>query len=282
MNCFLCPLTKKTLVVPVVAADGYTYEKSAIESYLASGKTTSPITGDELPDKSLIPNKTLRSIIRSNSVKKLEELQQKYLETKADNIVVANPSKKAPEVLKLLHLIDNTLTQYKEGVMSAGECLKGLEGLVDVLPEDDELLQEFALLCFWTHNYAKAEKALDVLSKHPLFDLIKPLLGVYLKAQNNKAEAESIYDSLCKAKEDNLFRVRDIKYKAIALNGLGRNQEALTHFNAYEVFVPFDPSVYVLFKAKALKDMGMSKELNVLQTDYFIKYGNFKELAEIK
>eukprot|EP00826_Nyctotherus_ovalis_P058535 TRINITY_DN8051_c0_g1_i10.p1 TRINITY_DN8051_c0_g1~~TRINITY_DN8051_c0_g1_i10.p1 ORF type:complete len:121 (+),score=46.33 TRINITY_DN8051_c0_g1_i10:76-438(+) len=114
------------------------------------------------------------------------------------------------------------------------------------------------------------------------FNVIKPLLDVYLKAQSNKAEAQKIYDSLCKAKEDNLFRVRDIKYKAIALNGLGRNQEALTHFNAYEVFVPFDTSVYVLFKAKTLRDMGMSKELNMLQTDYFIKYGNFKELANIK
>ena len=278
----MCPLTKKTLTEPVVATDGYTYEKSAIEAYFDSGKTMSPITGEEIVDKSLIPNKTLRSLILSNSVKKLEELQQKYLETKAENIVILNSSKKASEILKTLRNTETILKQYKDGVIDIEKCLKELEGFIDLLPEDDELLQEFTLLCYWIGNYERAEKALNILSKHPLFDMVKPLFGVYAKAKTNKSEALKTFEELCKLKEDNLFRVRDVKYKAIALNGLEKNEEAMTHFNAYEVFVPFDPSVYVLFKAKTLRDIGNSKELKTLQADYFIKYGNFKELSDIK
>lgn len=47
---------------PVLAADGYSYERSAIESWLA-GHNTSPMTNGALPHRNLIPNHALRSSI---------------------------------------------------------------------------------------------------------------------------------------------------------------------------------------------------------------------------
>lgn len=47
---------------PVMAGDGYTYERLAIESWLAN-HGTSPISNEELPNKSLIANHSLRSAI---------------------------------------------------------------------------------------------------------------------------------------------------------------------------------------------------------------------------
>merc|ERR1719502_756330 len=61
---FECPLTLELLNEPVKAADGITYEKAAIELWLSGGNTTSPITGAELTNKKLVPDKKLRDSIR--------------------------------------------------------------------------------------------------------------------------------------------------------------------------------------------------------------------------
>ncbi|EOD31632.1 hypothetical protein EMIHUDRAFT_231606 [Emiliania huxleyi CCMP1516] len=48
---------------PVMAADGHSYERSAIERWLAT-KSTSPMTGVALVHSFLAPNHTLRRQIR--------------------------------------------------------------------------------------------------------------------------------------------------------------------------------------------------------------------------
>jgi len=47
---------------PVIAADGFTYERSAIEAWLQK-KSTSPMTNSPLEHLNLIPNHSLRSNI---------------------------------------------------------------------------------------------------------------------------------------------------------------------------------------------------------------------------
>ena len=58
---FLCPITYQIMENPIKAADGRTYEKSAIEDWYASGKIKSPVTGIKLSDKNLINNNNLKS-----------------------------------------------------------------------------------------------------------------------------------------------------------------------------------------------------------------------------
>ena len=60
---FICPITTEIMVEPVVAADGQSYERTAIERWLAT-KSTSPLTGGELERSILIPNHNLRRTIR--------------------------------------------------------------------------------------------------------------------------------------------------------------------------------------------------------------------------
>ena len=43
---FQCPLSERLMVDPVTAADGYTYERKAIEGWVAEGQETSPMTGE--------------------------------------------------------------------------------------------------------------------------------------------------------------------------------------------------------------------------------------------
>ncbi|CAD7700374.1 unnamed protein product [Ostreobium quekettii] len=60
---FSCPLTNKLMEDPVVAADGFTYERSSIEEWLVqNGK--SPMTKQPLLHKELVPNLTMRAAIR--------------------------------------------------------------------------------------------------------------------------------------------------------------------------------------------------------------------------
>ncbi|EIE25801.1 hypothetical protein COCSUDRAFT_60813 [Coccomyxa subellipsoidea C-169] len=47
---------------PVVAADGFTYSRAAIEEWLRRGHNTSPMTNKRLANKHLVPNNAMRSI----------------------------------------------------------------------------------------------------------------------------------------------------------------------------------------------------------------------------
>ena len=57
-----CPITCDVMVDPVMAADGHTYERASIETWLEQHET-SPITNLVLDHKGLVPNHALRSSI---------------------------------------------------------------------------------------------------------------------------------------------------------------------------------------------------------------------------
>ena len=59
---FNCPITHCTLIDPVIAADGFTYERHAIERWLRSSDR-SPSTNLPLPHRGVVPNLGLRSAI---------------------------------------------------------------------------------------------------------------------------------------------------------------------------------------------------------------------------
>lgn len=65
---------------PVVAADGHTYERKAIEEWIASNKGRSPVTKAKLKDKSLFPNCALRS--------QIEEWQSSHYTVKSTALAV--------------------------------------------------------------------------------------------------------------------------------------------------------------------------------------------------
>jgi hypothetical protein len=60
----VCPITAELFRDPVLCVgDGYTYEREAAEKWFADGKTTSPMTGAELPEsqRRLVPNFNART-----------------------------------------------------------------------------------------------------------------------------------------------------------------------------------------------------------------------------
>ena len=59
-----CPITTELMDDPVMATDGHTYERRAIEQWFATGKATSPKTGEALAMIAVFPNHSMRSMIR--------------------------------------------------------------------------------------------------------------------------------------------------------------------------------------------------------------------------
>ncbi|EKX52705.1 hypothetical protein GUITHDRAFT_84671 [Guillardia theta CCMP2712] len=59
---YQCPITMDVMTDPVIAMDGHTYERQAIESWLKNHKK-SPKTNLPLPSNMLIPNHALKSMI---------------------------------------------------------------------------------------------------------------------------------------------------------------------------------------------------------------------------
>lgn len=61
---FLCPILQEIMHDPQVAADGFTYEGSALRGWLESGRGTSPMTNLKLDHLNLTPNHALRLAIQ--------------------------------------------------------------------------------------------------------------------------------------------------------------------------------------------------------------------------
>ncbi|KAJ9458796.1 U-box domain-containing protein 15 [Diplonema papillatum] len=55
-----CPITLRPFIDPVMAEDGHSYERSAIQSWFDAGHKTSPLTREQI-STTLLPNRTLRS-----------------------------------------------------------------------------------------------------------------------------------------------------------------------------------------------------------------------------
>ena len=62
---YICPITHEAMAQPVVAMDGFSYEKAAILQWLKqSSQCKSPMTGEPMVDGRITPNHVLHSMIR--------------------------------------------------------------------------------------------------------------------------------------------------------------------------------------------------------------------------
>ena len=61
---YVCPITHTVMTDPVVASDGHSYERSAIERWLGDGNTRSPKTNVALSSTHVFANQALRKGIR--------------------------------------------------------------------------------------------------------------------------------------------------------------------------------------------------------------------------
>uniref|UniRef100_A0A8C2QA80 WD repeat, SAM and U-box domain-containing protein 1 n=1 Tax=Cyprinus carpio TaxID=7962 RepID=A0A8C2QA80_CYPCA len=61
---FLCPITRELMKDPVIAADGFSYEREAMESWINTPNRSSPMTNLPLQTTLLTPNRGLKTAIQ--------------------------------------------------------------------------------------------------------------------------------------------------------------------------------------------------------------------------
>ena len=89
---FLCPITHDVMQDPVVAQDGFTYERKDIVRWLKTS-SKSPMTKEDISSSGLIPNRTLKSAIESWKDEKKLEWEEKEKQRKDMN----NPEEEIDE-----------------------------------------------------------------------------------------------------------------------------------------------------------------------------------------
>ena len=72
----ICPITQCTMSDPVFAADGFTYERDAIQRWFATGHRRSPKTNLDLRNTGLTPNYALRAVIDSITARRAAAPQE--------------------------------------------------------------------------------------------------------------------------------------------------------------------------------------------------------------
>jgi len=60
---FVCPITLEIMENPVIAADGHSYERTALENWLKNGTKTSLLTRKQLGHERMIENISLKKVI---------------------------------------------------------------------------------------------------------------------------------------------------------------------------------------------------------------------------
>lgn len=76
LNDFYCPITQEIFMEPVIAEDGFMYEREAIIRWFEDGNNTSPLTREVLPTKIVFVNIKIKLMI-SRLIEKYPELKEK-------------------------------------------------------------------------------------------------------------------------------------------------------------------------------------------------------------
>lgn len=88
---FLCPITHDVMTDPVVCADGYTYERTAISRWFETSRK-SPVTGQSLPHVEMVPNQSVRTLLKT-----LIDMSDKPQESSSRRASAESPEKSNEE-----------------------------------------------------------------------------------------------------------------------------------------------------------------------------------------
>eukprot|EP01047_Picozoa_sp_COSAG01_P062468 COSAG01_NODE_7949_length_2979_cov_8.919792_1_plen_527_part_10 len=130
-SAFLCPISHEIMRAPVFAADGHSYEKSAIEQWFATGKRSSPMTNKAMMSTALTPNRLLKSQIsewqgRSN-VERVAELVTAVMTA---GVMTADPKAVEGKLLDLARFVGQNKAVVQPVTLEAlSSMLQGFQKL---------------------------------------------------------------------------------------------------------------------------------------------------------
>jgi len=192
---FICPITQEIMFDPVIAADGFTYEKEAIERHFQN-KNTSPITNEELDSKALMANKLIRSIVSSlldkNPIYKQDvyvtetlKLQLLQAATKPNQLAEFKSTIEQDRRLLLLPLDSNQTTILQHICEQSSDLIQiYLPELLKQLDETDWLtLMKFRPPQYWLKTLASACES-HLSDAKDFYEQLQKALNINIDPQN--------------------------------------------------------------------------------------------------
>ncbi|CAF1126001.1 unnamed protein product [Adineta steineri] len=120
---YLCPITRELMINPVILIeDGYSYEESFIQSWLQN-HNRSPMTNNELTNRTYVPNRALKSLINDFISQKQilsHSLTEEFLSFKICTKPIISDWKNRPKIRIRLTLLGSSAI----GKTVLAQCLK--------------------------------------------------------------------------------------------------------------------------------------------------------------
>jgi len=161
-NYFKCPITKELMDNPVIAADGFTYDKSAIEKWL-SKKNISPVTGQILQNTTLHENKLFKGLVDT-----FQHYRNKYFTLKTKSVKQDPSTKKIGEkiIQKTLlkkeditlskELYQKSLEHYYKSTLELRKCCEQMKKALDLNPNDFDIILNYANMLRFSCKFDEA------------------------------------------------------------------------------------------------------------------------------
>lgn len=126
---FKCPITHRSMVDPVMTADGQVYDRCAIEHWFSKGQRTSPCTQLSLSSLALVPLEPLRSAIQTY-LQSRPEIIREHLDCKAYKAAAGQLTQQlvqdAQEKQNTIQNLEEDLCEARAGLNDAANAVAQL------------------------------------------------------------------------------------------------------------------------------------------------------------
>lgn len=209
----LCPITQEVMNDPVIAADGFSYEREAIEKWISTrgNRSLSPMTGERLAHLELQENKILRIIITQQ--KEHQPKRRQRVLTQQDLLLAIKLREE-----ELTALLEKRTNQMQQCIHEKQEMVRALE------PLEQENKQLQVQLTEQTRN--NEQLTLDSNQKIPLRN--RHLTKQVSHILSQTCEFESLEESISANLIKQALRSRLIK-KRLNSTRLEQRNEQIAH-----------------------------------------------------
>jgi tetratricopeptide (TPR) repeat protein len=228
-----CPISREIFEVPLLCADGFSYEKSFITKWMGEHKL-SPMLGCELANSSLMENRTLASFLNA-----YKGMKQRLV------IPKCRPQKPKIEEAKVPaeanEKLEEVLNHYYKSTIQLDECCREIESLSKKYPDHFDIIMNHANILRFAGNFATSLNKAKKLKKLRPSTLIPYYMKIRILSESGKKkEANTLL-----TKMQNSYRIEDhllieTRFMSYALLSIGNRDTAYKVVNTYLFLVPRD------------------------------------------
>jgi len=240
-----CPITRVLIQDPVIASDGYTYERMAIEKWF-KGQSISPVTAENLNNKTLYTNKVIKGLIETFLDNKLRTLKHKFELIKTNKILKSNTEIQSKIVSNedetlSKELAKNAVSNYYQSSLPVKECIEIMEKAYSLNPNNAEILSDLINMQRYASSYNCAYKNLKILKLISNFYFISKFMKIrILHESNNHSDAIKKFEKVVMSSTISNYSLIEIRYLSFCYLKIESFLVTERLINSYISLVPND------------------------------------------